>query len=82
MDCPKNQWFNIKDYGPPPFDSLALIRGKDKTYNYWKYTIAYNEVYRPNICMTQRLELDEEHMEKLPVYMQVPFEIEEWMLLE
>lgn len=75
-------WKSIKTDDSPPFNTLVVVRGKDKVYDVWCYALAYNECYQPEMCMIQRFELYKEDENKLPVYYGVPFEIEEWMELE
>ncbi len=71
-------WIDI-DNRKPPFDTLVLVRGKDKEYIFHRYALAYNECYPPEMSMTQVLELKKETMEKIPVFNEVPFDITEWV---
>lgn len=72
-------WKSIEKDGAPPFDTLVLVRAKDEQFGFYKYAIAYNECYRPNMCMVQVIELDESLKDKLPIYVNVPFHPEEWL---
>lgn len=72
----------IIEDGPPPYDSLCLCRGKHKEYGFWRYCLAYNQCYRPEMNMCQVLELEEEDLKKIPILNNVPFEVEEYMELE
>lgn len=80
-------WYKTEEYGPPPFDTLCLVKGEKEIIDYegkshgftTEHAIAYNEVYRPEICMTQVFSLEKELQGKLPVYVGVPFTVKEWM---
>lgn len=89
MTWDKNIWYSIEKDGPPPFDTLVVVRGNvdiiDHTGKNWgkapHYALAYNDCYRPEVCMNQVIDLPEELKDKLPIYISVPFNIEEWMIL-
>ncbi len=86
----KYMWYKTEEVGPPPFDTLCLVKGQQEILDYTgkshgfstKYAVAYNELYRPEINMTQVLTLDKELEGKLPVYVKVPFTVEQWMRID
>ena len=90
-------WKTIEKDGPPPFDTLCIVSGTryckgfieetetflNKTDEGWTaYCLAYNELYRPEIMMTQVLEIPDNctlSRDNDSVYLlEVPFEIEKW----
>lgn len=71
-------WYNIEEL-KPPYDTLVLVRGKDKEYGIYRYALASNLCYRPQINMCQVVEC-KDIMQKYDC--EIPFEIEEWMEIE
>lgn len=81
----KGKWYSVEKDGPPPFEELCLVRGKHKEFGYNQYALAYNECYRPDMNMTQVIELQDNAYRELissHICLDIPFTIESWMLLE
>jgi len=86
----ENIWYTIADNGPPPFDTLVLVHGDREVFDYTGKShgfvpckaLAYNNAYRPEMAMTQVLELSKEDKKNLnKIYVEVPFTITKWMIV-
>lgn len=83
-------WYSVDKVGPPPYDKLCVVYGNrdiidNSGVNHGTspaYAIAFNQCFRPDICMTQVLELSKEDKDKLGrTCTDLPFEVIKWMIL-